>query len=458
MSSEPPPTALILAGGFGTRLEAEVPNLPKPMAPVAGRPFAEWLVDLLREAGVPRVVFCTGYRGEAIESFFGTGARFGVEIAYSHESEPLGTGGALRLAAESESGERLLAVNGDSWCEFDLDRLERLHRERRARATLWTVTVADGARYGSVNVRPDGSVGGFSEKSERGPARINAGVYLFERSALLAIPGGRPVSLEREVLPSLADCGLFAVAGDGPLLDIGTPESYRGAERFFAEARRSRSAQSEATVSPTIRGEVPMSRRRFVVLDRDGTLVVERHYLSDPAEVELTEGAAEGLRRFRGLGLGLVVVTNQSAVGRGLFDGARLASIHARLEAILAAEGIALDAIYVCPHVPEDDCACRKPRTGLLERAGRELAFDPAESFVIGDKASDIELGRRAGAETILVRTGYGAAVEASAPSGDAMADHVVANLAEAAAVIARRMEETGAGPVHAGARGGRTA
>lgn len=194
-----------------------------------------------------------------------------------------------------------------------------------------------------------------------------------------------------------------------------------------------------------------MSARRFVVLDRDGTLVVERHYLSDPAELELTEGAADGLRRLAALGLGLVVVTNQSAVGRGLFDQARLDAIHARLEEMLAAEHVALDGIYVCPHRPEEDCSCRKPRTGLLERAGRELQFVPAESFVIGDKASDIELGRRAGATTILVRTGYGEEVAASRATAP---DHVVANLAEAARVIEERLGTTGTGAAPAPARG----
>ena len=194
-----------------------------------------------------------------------------------------------------------------------------------------------------------------------------------------------------------------------------------------------------------------MSARRFVVLDRDGTLVVERHYLSDPGELELTEGAADGLRRLAALGLGLVVVTNQSAVGRGIFDQTKLDAIHARLEEMLAAEHVALDGIYVCPHRPEEDCYCRKPRTELLERAGRELRFVPAESFVIGDKASDIELGRRAGATTILVRTGYG---EEVAASREAAPDHVVANLAEAARVIEERLgnAETGA-PSPAGRR-----
>jgi D-glycero-D-manno-heptose 1,7-bisphosphate phosphatase len=152
-----------------------------------------------------------------------------------------------------------------------------------------------------------------------------------------------------------------------------------------------------------------MKRRPFVVLDRDGTIIVERHYLSDPRQIEFLPGAVEGLRQMRALGLGLVVVTNQSAVGRGFFDETRLDAIHRRLCELLATAGIHLDGIYFCPHTPEDDCPCRKPKPGLIERAASDLDFDLSASFVIGDKPVDIEMGRQVKAKTFLVCTGYGA-------------------------------------------------
>jgi histidinol-phosphate phosphatase family domain/HAD-superfamily hydrolase, subfamily IIIA len=152
-----------------------------------------------------------------------------------------------------------------------------------------------------------------------------------------------------------------------------------------------------------------MKRRRFVLLDRDGTIIVERHYLSDPRQIEFLPGAVTGLRHMLGMGLGLVVVTNQSAVGRGFFDEAHLNLIHRRLYELLEAEGIHLEGIYFCPHTSEDDCCCRKPRPGLIKRAAKELDFDLHASFVIGDKPADIELGRQVRATTFLVRTGYGA-------------------------------------------------
>lgn len=178
-----------------------------------------------------------------------------------------------------------------------------------------------------------------------------------------------------------------------------------------------------------------MTRRRFVVLDRDGTIIVERHYLSEPRQVELIPGVASGLRQLREIGLGLVVLTNQSAVGRGFFDQARLDLIHRRLRELLNAKGVCLEGIYVCPHRPEEDCLCRKPRPGLLELAAQELDFEPRACFVIGDNACDIELGRRVGATTLLVRTGYGAQVAAETT---VTPDYVVGDVREAAQVIER--------------------
>ena len=184
-----------------------------------------------------------------------------------------------------------------------------------------------------------------------------------------------------------------------------------------------------------VKGDAGKTRRGFVALDRDGTIIVERRYLSSPDQVELLPGAAAGLRAISELGLGLVVVTNQSAVGRGYFDLARLGEIHGRLRELLVAEGIDLDGIYVCPHTPQDGCNCRKPLPGLLLQASRELAFDPARTVVIGDKPCDIELGRGVGATTILVRTGYGAEHEAAQAI---MPDHVADDLKEAAKFVER--------------------
>ncbi|MFB2936493.1 D-glycero-beta-D-manno-heptose 1,7-bisphosphate 7-phosphatase [Aerosakkonemataceae cyanobacterium BLCC-F154] len=173
-----------------------------------------------------------------------------------------------------------------------------------------------------------------------------------------------------------------------------------------------------------------MKSKPFVLLDRDGTIIVERHYLSDPAQVELIPGAARGLRKMQKMGLGLAAITNQSGIGRGYFSLARLTEIHQRMCQLLAVEGVDLDQIYYCPHRPEDNCQCRKPLTGMVQLAAKELGFDPQRSFVIGDKPCDIQLGQKVGATTFLVKTGYGAAIAAE---GTVTPDYIVDDLEEAA-------------------------
>jgi D-glycero-D-manno-heptose 1,7-bisphosphate phosphatase len=175
------------------------------------------------------------------------------------------------------------------------------------------------------------------------------------------------------------------------------------------------------------------SPRRYAVLDRDGTINVERHYLSNPDELELLPEAAEGLKRLKQLGLGLIVITNQSAIDRGYFDEARLSAIHARLLTLLREHGVELDGIYHCPHRPDENCACRKPGLALAEQAALDLNFRLDQAFFIGDNRCDIEMGRRAGAHTILVRTGYGAeTLRENAVSPDFTVD----NLLEAAGIV----------------------
>lgn len=177
---------------------------------------------------------------------------------------------------------------------------------------------------------------------------------------------------------------------------------------------------------------------RYVILDRDGTLIREKNYLSNPDDVELLPGAIAGLQRMRAMGLGLVVITNQAGINRGYFTHADLVAVHTRMSKLLADAGIVLDGIYYCPHRPDEDCPCRKPRLGLLEKACADLKFDPRPGFVIGDKASDVAMGHAAGARSILVRTGYGAELEADkAKLAEAAPDAVVDDLEGAAGIIA---------------------
>lgn len=173
--------------------------------------------------------------------------------------------------------------------------------------------------------------------------------------------------------------------------------------------------------------------KRFVILDRDGTLVVHYPYLLSPEQIELLPGAIVALKEFKKLGLGIVIITNQSGIGRGYFSLETLYKIHERLTSLLLEEGIVLDDIYFCPHIPEDNCLCRKPKVELIKKAAEKHNFDPRLSFIIGDNKSDIELGENIGALTILVKTGYGMKV---AEENLVKPDFIVDDLEQAANLI----------------------
>ena len=180
---------------------------------------------------------------------------------------------------------------------------------------------------------------------------------------------------------------------------------------------------------------------RIVLIDRDGTINVEQNYLSDPGQIELLPQAADGIKILRELGLKIAIITNQSGIGRGFFDLKRLEEIHNRLHEVLREYKTKVDAIYFCPHLPEDNCECRKPLTELATRAAADFNADLSKSFMIGDNICDVELGKNIGAMTILVRTGYGKTVEQEKLAAP---DYTVENLFEAANLIKGILENDG--------------
>ncbi len=178
-----------------------------------------------------------------------------------------------------------------------------------------------------------------------------------------------------------------------------------------------------------------VGRKKFVLLDRDGTVIVNRHYQKDPAQTELLPMAREGIAMLRGAGFGIIMVSNQSGIARGLLTRAEAEAVNRSVIERLG-EGKWLDGIYYCPHGPDDDCQCRKPRTGMVDRAAREHGFSPDESYVVGDSKADIELGHNIGGISVLVRTGYG---EAAAAEASVKPEYTADNLEDAARWILSR-------------------
>ena len=253
--------AVILVGGFGTRLRPLTRDIPKQMLPVVDRPIIEHVVAHLAGHGVTRVVLSLGFRPEAFADAYPDGTCAGLPLHYAVEPEPLDTAGAVRFAA-LEAGidaddDTFLVLNGDVLTDLDIGAMIASHRAAGAEATLALTEVDDPSRYGVVPTDAEGRVLGFVEKpdAESAPSRwINAGTYVLEPSILDRIPDGRPVSIEREVFPAMAAEGcLHAMRSDAYWIDTGTPEAYIRAQLDLVDGTRGDlpAVHPSATVDPS---------------------------------------------------------------------------------------------------------------------------------------------------------------------------------------------------------------
>ena len=425
----------ILAGGQGSRLKARTGALPKPMVPILGTPLLEHQIALCRTHGFTRILLLVHHAHEVIHAHFGDGSSYGVSLGYAIEQTPRGTAGALHDALP-QLLDTFLVLYGDTYLDVDLRRLADIHRQRRADATLlvhpndhpFDSDLVELDHHGFVT-----ALHSYPHPKDRDNHNLaSAALFVVEKHSLAGMaPGNIPTDLAKHAFPAMLQAGrrLYGYVSPEYIKDIGTPERLDRVEQDI-----------RAGIPERLSGR---TLRTTVFLDRDGTLNRDVQHLDTPERLELLEGAADAVRRLNRSGRLAVVITNQAAIARGAVTPDGLERIHARLEQALGSEGAYLDAIYVCPHHPDTgfpgevrelkiECGCRKPRTGLIDAACRDLAIDRTTSWMVGDTTSDIETGRRAGLKTILVRTGY------AGQDGKYLfrPDYVVTNLADAVAWI----------------------
>lgn len=224
--------AILLCGGMGTRLRSVVSDRPKPMADICGKPFLQYLLEMLREKGITEVIFALGYMGEMIEEYFQDGSAFGLKIAYSYEEDPLGTGGAIRNALPKIMEEEVLVLNADTYFPMDYQGLYRFHQENDGDFSLATRAVPDISRYGAVRRDAAGRILAWNEKLEDGgqplAGEINGGIYVMKKSLIAEIPEGKQ-SLEQDCVPKWLSEGkrIFGLPFEGYFMDIGIPKDYQ---------------------------------------------------------------------------------------------------------------------------------------------------------------------------------------------------------------------------------------
>ena len=224
--------AILLCGGMGTRLRSVVSDRPKPMADICGKPFLQYLLEMLRDKGITEVIFALGYMGEMIEEYFQDGSAFGLKIAYSYEEEPLGTGGAIRNALPKLMEEEVLVLNADTYFPMDYQGLYHFHQENDGDFSLATRAVPDISRYGAVRRDAAGRILAWNEKLEDGgqplAGEINGGIYVMKKSLIAEIPEGKQ-SLEQDCIPKWLSEGkrIFGLPFEGYFMDIGIPKDYQ---------------------------------------------------------------------------------------------------------------------------------------------------------------------------------------------------------------------------------------
>lgn len=398
---------VIMAGGKGTRIASVASDIPKPMIPVGGKPVLEREIESLVRQGFREIILTVGHLGHIIQEYFGDGSRWGAEISYYVETAPLGSAGAL-LRLKDQLTEDFLLLNGDAIFDVDFNRFVAYHREKGGWATLFTHPNSHPYDSSLLIADEDGAVTAWLSKEDTRPVyyrnRVNAGIHILSPMVLEAAALGEKVDLDRQLLRPLAGTGkLFVYDSPEYVKDMGTPERYESVCRDFQ--------------CGTVSARNLQNPQKAVFLDRDGTLNRYIGFLRSPEELELLPGVGEAVRRINASGYLAILVTNQPVIARGEVTVEGLREIHNKLETLLGKEGAYLDAIYYCPHHPHSgfpgeikelkfDCACRKPKPGLLLQAAEDYHIDLTSSIMVGDRESDILAGKAAGCRTVLLGEG----------------------------------------------------
>lgn len=402
--------AIILSGGMGTRLKSALQGLPKPMADIGGKPLLQHQVELASQHGLIEILLLTGYRSDAIESYFKDGKDFGVHIQHCVDPEPLGTAGAV-LDAFPMLQDRFVVLYGDTMLNVDLTRFHEFHTRSGADVSLFLHPNDHPHDSDLVEIDEGGRITRFHPYPHQTPYLpnlVNAALYIIEKRALQDWAGqGLKLDFAKGLFPLMLEKGvkLFGYHSREYIKDMGTPERLEKVRGDFASGKIARSALSHP--------------KPAIFLDRDGTLTRQTDYVRSAAELETFQDTGPSIRKINRSDYLAVLTTNQPVIARGEVSYQGLKEIHGKLEYLLGNEHAFLDGIYFCPHHPDRGfagerpelkvpCNCRKPAPGMLLQAAKDLAIDLKRSWMIGDSTVDIRAAKNAEVKSILLRTGMG--------------------------------------------------
>lgn len=431
--------AVIMAGGKGTRLASVTKNIPKPMVPIEGKPLLEYQIENLKANGVGRIILIVGHLGEVIQSYFGDGSKFGVDISYYFEKSPLGTAGAL-AKIKDRLEKTFFLVFGDLYININYNRFLQFHKDNHALITLFAHPNSHPYDSDIIITDDKNRVIGWSYKKD---ARtndyknlVNAGLYVVEKTAVSEISKvqsakkDNKIDLEKEIIiPLISNFPVYGYHSTEYVKDIGTPDRLAKVTTDF--------------LNGVCEKRNLKHKQKCIFLDRDGTINKFVGFLCKADQVKLEPTAAEAIRLINESEYLAIVITNQPVVARGETTVEELKQIHNRLYTLLGKEGAYLDGLYYCPHHPDKgfvgevpelkfDCGCRKPKIGMLKKSEIEFNADIANSWFIGDTTMDVQTGKNAGMHTVLLQTGEAGRDGKYA----AVPDYIAKNLKEAVLFI----------------------
>lgn len=386
--------AIILAGGLGTRLRSVVADLPKCMAPVAGKPFLYYIIEHYKKQGIQKFIFSLGYMSEKIETYLSANYPL-LNYQLSIEKAPLGTGGAIKLACDKATGQNVLVLNGDTLFSIDIEKLSSFHEKNNADCTLSLKPMQSFNRYGVVEMNADNSVISFKEKQQYENGLINAGVYALNITNFLKEKFSAKFSFEQDYLEKhFNKKKIYGLMQDEYFIDIGIPEDLEKANKDL----QNNSFEKKIDITQ-------IDKTWTLFLDRDGVINDEKHqdYINTWDEFKFYDGVKEAIKIFAKKFKYIFIVTNQRGIAKGITQLTDLQLIHENMKGELEKEGGRIDAIYFCP---EMESLNRKPNPGMGLQAKIDFPeIDFNKSIMIGNTISDMQFGRNIGAKTVFLPT-----------------------------------------------------
>ena len=402
--------AVIQAGGKGTRIsEITGDVIPKPMLEISGYPILYHQMMNLKKNGITDITVIIGHLGNVIKDYFGDGKQFGLNISYVEEDPQklLGTAGSLYFLKDKLK-ENFVFLLADVFIDIDFEKMEQYHIANNADVTL--LTHPNGHPFDSdLVVEEGGVVKAFDYKSNDRTTYnyknlVNAGVMIFSPSIFKYLTELRKYNYEKDIIVPLINEGkVVSYKSSEYAKDMGTPERYRRVQEDYN--------------SGICDAKNLANKQKAIFLDRDGTINEYVGFLRKEEDFRLIPGVSEAIKKINNSGYLAIVVTNQPVIARGEVTEEELEEIHKKMETLLGLDGAYIDDIYYCPHHPDKgfegeipelkiECDCRKPKTGMLEKAAREHNINLSSSIMIGDSTLDIKMAENAGMQSVLLKTG----------------------------------------------------